>query len=149
MPQKTPKPRKKKAPLTFGEQPRYRGIVCQGEIKILPPNPDEKPFRDWTWTEKWVDRRYRWLTVMPTRLTAIDAGFDGLVNCANKETYQFTESEATALVAYLRAWVDALDESLKARKVLRPRNQMPVVLDLGLDPPEDAIPAPDELRDIW
>lgn len=137
--------------LTTSEQPRHLGIVFRGR-DILPPDPEDpnnkKAYRDQTWTEKWWGRRHRWFRVLPSRVRPFETAFNNLLKLAEKERYEITEEERASLIAHLQAWVDAVDQSFKAGKVLHP-SVPPIVLDCDLDPPEDAIKPPDELRDIW
>jgi hypothetical protein len=136
--------------LATGEQPRHRGVVHRGRPRVQQSATPKKPFRDMTWSERWHDRRDRWLRVMPVRLTTVDAGFDNLLKVADREYYEITQDEAALLVARLRAWVDALDQSLQAGKVLYPSDLPAVVLDHELAPPTDAIgPPPPGLEGLW
>lgn len=131
--------------LKTGEQPRHIGIVHRGRPR--QDAPPKKKFADMTWTEKWWDRRNRWLKVMPIRLAVIDAGFQNLLKVADQDYYEFTDEEANVLVARAQAWVDALHESLQRGKPLQPGELPAIVLDHDLSPP--AIPAPAGLEDIW
>lgn len=132
--------------LKSGEQPRHLGIIHRGRPK-QEAAPAKKKFSDMTWTEKWWDRRNRWLKVMPIRLALIDAGFQNLLKVADQDYYERTEEEGRTLVARAQAWVDALNESIERGKPLQPSDLPPVVLDHDLTPP--AIPAPPGLEDIW
>lgn len=129
------------AALQTGEQPRQFGVVHRGKPRQNVAWKGKK-FADMTWTEKWSQRRERWLKVMPIRLAVIDAGFQNLLKVADKEYYEFTDDEADVLVRRVQSWVDALYISLQSRKPVQPSDLPPIVLDHSLLPPDDAVPDP-------
>ncbi len=130
--------------LRTGEQPRHPGVAYKGDD---PPGGQKKPYKEMTPYEHWLQRRNRWLKVMPGRLATVEAAFNNLLKVANQEYYEFTDDETKLLVARLRAWVEALDISCQGGKPLFPTDLPPVTLDRDLRPP--ALGAPPGLEDIW
>jgi hypothetical protein len=115
-------------------------------VKVHPPGTSHKIM---TAEEKFAEKRRRFTTVLPGRLSELDRRFNFLIKVSNREYYEFTKQEVDAIEARLSAWVDAVKESFRRRQPFYPTNLAPVILADQIEMPDRTAKPPKGLEDVW
>lgn len=121
-----------------------------------PGQPAKKPYRDMNEEERFLFKRDAFIRNLTRRVPQCDKQLDLLLNLSNRETYKYAAKEGERLVARLRAWVDAIEESFQRRNPYRPIDLPPVTLESSetvlwetIRASRGKVPAPQGMEDVW